>query len=61
MGTRAKLQVQTQCFSRSELTVQTEPSEEFELTANTLQPHGKLIYLTMHSQDDLTLTAVTFL
>ena len=45
-----------------------QPSEEFELTANTLQahmkPHGKLIlkplsYLTMHSQDDLT--AVTFL
>ena len=44
------------------------PSEEFELTANTLQahmkPHGKLIlkpliYLTAHSSDDLT--AVTFL
>ena len=42
------------------------PSEEFELTANTLQvhmkPHGilkPLIYLTAHSWDDLT--AVTFL
>ena len=44
------------------------PSEEFELTANTLQahmkPYGKLIlnpliYLTAHSCDDLT--AVTFL
>ena len=44
------------------------PSEEFELTANTLQahmkPHGKLIlkpliYLTVHSWDDLN--AVTFL
>ena len=44
------------------------PSEEFELTANTLQahmkPHGKLIlkpliYVTMLSLDDLT--AVTFL
>ena len=44
------------------------PSEEFELTANTLQahmkPHGKLIlkpliYLTVHSRDDLT--PVTFL
>ena len=43
-------------------------SEEFELTANTVQahmkPHGKLIlkplsYLTMHSRDDLT--AVTSL
>ena len=39
------------------------PSEEFELTANTLQAHGKLIlkpliYLTVHSRDDLT--AVTF-
>ena len=44
------------------------PSEEFELTANTLQAHMKthgklilkpLIYLTAHSGDDLT--AVTFL
>ena len=44
------------------------PSEEIELTANTLQAHMKphsmlilkpLIYLTAHSQDDLT--AVTFL
>ena len=39
------------------------PSEEFELTANTLQAHMKphckfilklFIYLTVHSQDDLT-------
>ena len=44
-------------------TLHSKPSEEFELTANTLQAHMKpqsklilklLIYLTTHSRDDLT-------